>query len=77
MGWKTETWDFVALSNATPLEFSSLGSSDSGAYGLALDDVRVLPIPESSTGFLVACGLALLQLAQPTARRAQAALKVP
>ncbi len=42
MGWVTDTWEFIANSNSTTIEFDTLVSSSS-VYGPMLDlvDVRV------------------------------------
>jgi len=45
MGWTTKTWEFVAVADETTLELHTLDDED-GFGGPAIDNVRVVAIPE-------------------------------
>jgi hypothetical protein len=55
MGWEAKSWDFIATSQTTTLEFLSL--SGGGESGPALDNVAVVPVPEPSNASLIMMGL--------------------
>ncbi len=48
-GWTTKTWEFVAVSGETTLEFYSLDWKNPFA-GPGLDEVRVVAVPASGPG---------------------------
>jgi hypothetical protein len=48
MGWTTKTWEFVAVSGETSLEFYSLDRKNP-MYGPALDDVRLVAQPGTNS----------------------------
>lgn len=61
MGWASNSFSFVADSSSTLLSFS--GFAGNGAYGAALDNVRVTtPVPEPETYGMLLAGLGLLGL---------------
>lgn len=60
MGWETNQFDFVATATSEKLEFMS--TSLSGAYGPALDNVRLAPIPLPAGGLLLVTGLGAMAL---------------
>jgi choice-of-anchor C domain-containing protein len=55
--WQPITFSFLATSASTTLGFTSLSSSGS-SYGALIDNVRVEPVPEPSTFFLLGTALA-------------------
>lgn len=60
MGWQLVTYSFIASSDTTRLQFTSLettGSPDAG-YGAVIDEVSVVEIPEPSALLLFGAGLA-------------------
>ena len=54
-GWLPETFSFTAGSTSTTLFFS--GTEVGGAFGPALDNVAVAPVPEPGTLVLLGAGL--------------------
>jgi choice-of-anchor C domain-containing protein len=42
MGWLSQSWEFTASNTVTTLRFESLGSTGSGRYGPAIDNVKVV-----------------------------------
>lgn len=75
MGWQTRYFDFIAETASTELFFgdltgmSSLEDNPDEAYGAALDNVRVTPVPEPSTFLLLGAGLAGIGLLRRRSRR--------
>ena len=64
MGWESKSFDFVATGSSVTLKFQSDTVPGGGldAYGPALDNVVVIPIPEPATlGLLALGGLAMLR----------------
>lgn len=61
MGWTTKSFDFVANSSTSILSFS--GFAGNGAYGVALDNVKVTAaVPEPETYGMLLAGLGLVGL---------------
>lgn len=58
MGWETMSFVFVAADATTQLTFGNGSSDPRDAYGAALDNVRVDPVPEPATMLLLGTGLA-------------------
>jgi choice-of-anchor C domain-containing protein len=54
MGWERKTWEFVATSTFSTIEFRSLTVSPNTGWGPALDNVSVTAVPEPSTFLHVA-----------------------
>jgi choice-of-anchor C domain-containing protein len=57
IGWQPMQWHFVAESDVTTLQFVSLSA---GAYGPALDNVAVSPIPAPGALLLGSLGMGLV-----------------
>lgn len=55
MGWETNSLIFTATDTTTSLKFANIGAST--AYGAALDNVKMAPVPEPATGLLLFLGL--------------------
>lgn len=64
MGWRPESFSFLASAASTTLSFESLTA---GGYGPVIDNVRVGAVPEPSTWLMLGGGL--LALAGLRARR--------
>jgi choice-of-anchor C domain-containing protein len=62
MGWVTQYFDFVATSDSAELFFGDITNelNPNEAWGAALDNVRVDPVPEPSTVLLLGAGLAAI-----------------
>lgn len=61
MGWTSKSFDFVANSSTSVLSFS--GFAGNGAYGVALDNVKVTAaVPEPETYGMLLAGLGLVGL---------------
>ena len=64
MGWKLESFTFVALGSTDTLTFASNttgfsgNDSDPTAFGPALDNVSVAPVPEAATWAMMIMGFA-------------------
>lgn len=57
MGWQTMSFSFVADSASTQLLFGNWSDDPLEAWGAALDNVRVDPVPEPGTMVLFGAGL--------------------
>lgn len=69
MGWETKTWLFTADSSSTELWFKTVFPA-SDAEGMALDNVRLVVVPESATLTLcVTAGCLLVQRRTKQPRR--------
>ena len=55
MGWKTISFSYTATETSTTISFQSLNPAGN-AYGPALDDVSVTPIPEPATWAMMILG---------------------
>lgn len=62
MGWVTQYFDFMAISDSAELFFGDITNelNPDEAWGAALDNVRVDAVPEPSTFLLLGAGLAAL-----------------
>lgn len=63
MGWETMTWEFVADASYTTLQFMSTVTGDNvDAWGPALDNVRVTPVPGAALLAIAGLGFAKWRL---------------
>jgi choice-of-anchor C domain-containing protein len=58
MGWESKYFDFVAAELTTQIAFADFTLIADNAFGAALDNVDVAPVPEPSTFLLLGAGLA-------------------
>jgi choice-of-anchor C domain-containing protein len=61
LGWSQQTMNFTATAATMPLSFSSLTA---GIYGPALDNVRIVPVPEptpTALGFLALVSVMIIR----------------
>lgn len=57
MGWETKSFAFVATGNSSQLSFGNNSNDPVEAWGAAIDNVRVNPVPKPATMLLLGSGL--------------------